>query len=113
MGAELMKVKELELDKVEAKKLGDAITEVTKHYAVVVDPKKLAIFNLCAVAGAIYGPRFYAAKIRKALTAPEERATPIDRVAKNTAPSRDAKPAPEPNRLYSPSDIFASEGAAL
>lgn len=52
-----LKVPELEIDKDEAKKLGDAINEVAKHYTVEFDPKHVAVFNLCMVVGGIYGPR--------------------------------------------------------
>ncbi len=60
MGSEILKVKELELDKDDAKKLSDAIVEVGKHYAVEFDPKKVAVLNLIAVSGAIYAPRVIA-----------------------------------------------------
>lgn len=60
MGASLLSVPELELDKQEAKKLSDAIKEVSKHYNVNLDPKKVALFQLGAVATGIYGPRVIA-----------------------------------------------------
>jgi hypothetical protein len=58
-------IPEMELDKEEAKKLADASKEVAKHYSVYIDPKKLAIANLAAVAGFLYGPRAIAWRARK------------------------------------------------
>ena len=57
MLAALLSIKELALDKSEAASLADAIKNVLKHYNVPVDPKKLAIANLCFVGANIYGTR--------------------------------------------------------
>ncbi len=81
MGAEILSVPELKLDKDEAKKLGDAIAEVAKHYSVSFDPKKVAIFNLFSTAGLIYGTRLYAVRERRKteVKPPLQKPTPIDR----------------------------------
>jgi len=57
MCANIVGVSELEIDPSEAKRLSDAIKNVSKHYAVTMDPRKLAIVELCCAAGGIYGPR--------------------------------------------------------
>jgi hypothetical protein len=57
-------VAELELDKDESDKLAGAVKEVGRFYGATFDPKKVAIFNLCLVAGGIYGVRFFAIKNR-------------------------------------------------
>lgn len=64
MGAAILKTPELELSKDDSKKLSQAIQEVGKHYAFMFDPKKVAIANLCAVAGYIYGTRLVAWRAR-------------------------------------------------
>jgi hypothetical protein len=65
MGASILSVPEIELDRDEAKKLGDAIKDVGKHYAMVFDAKYVAIANLGAVVGFTYGPRIIAYRARK------------------------------------------------
>lgn len=64
MGASLLNIAELELDKDEAKKLADGIKEVSKHYPVALNPKHVAIANLVVVAGGIYGSRIMAYNMR-------------------------------------------------
>lgn len=61
--ATLLHISELELEKDEAKKLSDAIKEVTKFYPVALDPKKVAIANLLITAGGIYGTRILAYRL--------------------------------------------------
>lgn len=73
---------ELMLEESEAKRLADAMAEVSKYYTMVFDPKKVAIANLLIVAGGIYGPRFMAWKINRDKTSkppkPGEPVIPID-----------------------------------
>lgn len=55
MGANLMDLPELKLEKSEASELAAALKEVQKHYpTVAVDPKKMALLNFTAVASGIY-----------------------------------------------------------
>jgi hypothetical protein len=56
MGAELLNLREIELDKPECKKLADAITEVQKFYPMKVSAKTMAFVNLGVVAAGIYIP---------------------------------------------------------
>lgn len=74
-------VAELELDKDESEKLAGAVKEVGKFYGATFDPKKVAIFNLCLVAGGIYGTRFFAIRNRiaasKVARPPTPKPTPI------------------------------------
>jgi hypothetical protein len=65
MGAAILSVPEVELDRDESKKLGDAIKDVGRHYAMVFDARYVAIANLGAVAGFIYGPRIIAYRARR------------------------------------------------
>lgn len=58
MMAKLLTCPELELDQEEAKKLSDAAQELGRHYAVSLDPKKVAIANFIGAVGVVYVPRF-------------------------------------------------------
>jgi hypothetical protein len=88
MLAGIVSVPELELDRGESEKLGDAIKTVGSYYGAVFDPKKVAIFNLCMVVGGIYGTRLFAIRNRiaaqKLSRAPNPKPTPIR--TNNTAP---------------------------
>ena len=78
MGAAILATPEIELDKEEAKKLSDAIKEVGKHYAMTFDPKHVAIANLMAVTGFVYGPRIVAFRARRrAEKGPQEVRKPV------------------------------------
>jgi hypothetical protein len=110
MGAEILSIPELELDKDEAGKLGDAVANVAKHYNTVFDPKKVAIFQLAVVAGGIYGTRLFAVKNRLSL----QRETP--KVNGPQPITRDAKPqqtTPAAPAMSSPSAMFGSMEATL
>lgn len=87
MGSQILKVEELELDEDEAKKLAKAIQEVGKHYNLPMDPKKIAIANLVAVAGAIYVPRIIAHHNNAKKTGPVD-VTPIKEAKKTATPSQ-------------------------
>lgn len=65
---------EMELDRDESQKLGDAVKNVAQYYGASFDPKKVAIFQLAMVAGGIYGVRFFA--IRNRLKTERERKPP-------------------------------------
>jgi len=65
MLAAITQTPELVLDKDEARKLSDAAAEVARQYAVAFDPKKVAVVNLFATAGFIYGPRIVAWRQRR------------------------------------------------
>lgn len=113
MGAAFLKCPELELDEAEAKKLASSIREVSKHYPVTLDPKRLALIELGTMAAMIYGTRGVA--IYKRLTAtpkpaapkPKQEPTPINKQpASQPAPS---KP-PGPGRPLNPSDLFFDNG---
>lgn len=92
MLAKMLEVKELELDESEAKRLSDAIKKVTQYYHVSIDPKKMAIYELCMTAGTIYGPR--------AVAFYKDRTSPIARGPRiNTQPapaSSGSQPVPQP-----------------
>jgi hypothetical protein len=62
--SEFTQIPELEIDKSEAKELGDAARDFAKFYGVSFDPKKVALFNLCLAAGKVYVPRVIAIKRR-------------------------------------------------
>jgi hypothetical protein len=65
MLAAITQTPELVLDKDEARKLSDAAAEVARQYAVAFDPRKVAVVNLFATAGFIYGPRIVAWRQRR------------------------------------------------
>lgn len=65
MLAKITDVEELELEHSEAKRLADAIAEMSKHYSVSMDPKKFALLNLAATAGGIYGSRAVAYALKR------------------------------------------------
>jgi hypothetical protein len=85
MGAKILSIPEMEIDAEESKKLSDAIKNVAKHYAVNIDPKKLAWAQLAAAAGGIYVPRFIAASKRQ-----PKQPGPV------LVPKSDAKPGAQP-----------------
>jgi hypothetical protein len=102
MLAGIVAVPELELDRGESEKLGDAIKNVGQYYGAVFDPKKVAVFHLAMVAGGIYGTRIFAIKNRlgrqkqekpKIVNASPMRGTPqpAGQVV-NGAPMADGKP---------------------
>lgn len=118
MGAKII-AEEFELEKAEAEKLSKAIQQVGKHYAMDFDPKKVAIANLCAVAGSIYVPRIIAATIKRKKGPAEVR--PISQPAPKQAPLAQA-PNPQKDKVQNepritvPSDLWAEpagEGVAL
>jgi hypothetical protein len=107
----MLGLKELELEKDESKKLADAIQDVGKYYNIGFDPKKVAIAQLCIVAGGIYGPMFVQIRRRmksQRVPQPTPIATPIDRQPKQ-APQQPARPMSE----MSPSDLFGNESAVI
>lgn len=108
MGAKLMEIPELELTKEEGGRLTRAVKEVAKHYNVAMDPKKLAIFQLVAVAGGIYGPRAVAIYRRSNRQRPQL----INIEPKQPAPKEpSAAPranGPVPIRLFTPSQMDMS-----
>lgn len=67
MAAKFTGIGELEIDNAEAKILSDAIANVASHYNTTVDPKIMAWVGLVGVAGAVYGPRFAAYRIRSSI----------------------------------------------
>lgn len=71
MGAAILATPEMELDREESQKLADAVKEVGKHYSMLFDPKHVAIANLFAVSGFIYGPRIVAYRARKKAEKPQ------------------------------------------
>ena len=108
MAAAFLGVEELELEKDEAARLGDAVKEVGKQYALAFDPKKVAVLNLCSVAGMIYGTRFMAWRLRQKRHPPAE-------VPRPSAPSGSAPPAPtaaplKDAKIKNPSDLWPQSG---
>lgn len=86
MGAAILNVKELQLDKEEAKNLGDAVARVNSLYdGLILSEKQLAWVNLAMVGGTIYGPRFVAYSQR------------MKNEKKNTQPKN---PATEPHLVH-------------
>lgn len=104
MGAEILKDDKWSLEREEAAKLSKAIQEVNKHYMVAIDPKKIAIVNLCAVAGAIYIPRIIATnaehKAKQAANPQPDKVTQMPPANKTATP-----PKPKSWQEMSPSEV--------
>lgn len=65
MGAQILKIPEIQLSEAEAKKLDAAIIDVMRFYTdVEISPVVQAWLNLAMVAGVLYGPRVMAYNIR-------------------------------------------------
>lgn len=64
MGAAFLGIEELEIDETEAKKMGDALTELGNVYGKTISPKTMAWTNLAAACGMVYGPRIVAYRER-------------------------------------------------
>lgn len=116
MGAMILATPELELDQAEADRLAKAAGEVAKHYAVAVDPKKLAWANLIGTLGFLYVPRIIAARARhKRLAAAGAQARPVPVSAQaqpvSAAPRPNGPPRPSVTQM-APSELFGFEGAA-
>lgn len=108
MGANLLALPELELEKDEAKQMASAIREVQKHYPeVALSPKKMALMNLATVAGGIYITRGIAiykrapkpAKVIQ-MPSPKQAAQPSTHV--------DMPPTPKPTEM-APSDLWVED----
>jgi len=119
MGAVILSTPELELDKEESAKLADAMAEIARLKAVAVSPMTLAVVNLCAACGFVYGPRIAAYRLRKkrleAAAPPKLAAMPEPRPAPRAAapapaPAKPANGSPAPPQ-YSPSDLYPEPAA--
>lgn len=110
MAAQFLKVSELELDTGEAKRLSESIQKVGRYYAVVFDPKKLAIFDLCAVATTIYGTRAiaYMKRREKELIAAPPNAKPTLVTPQQTPQQKKdpSQPSSIPSGITNPSQIW-------
>lgn len=101
MGAKILSIPEMEIDEEESKKLSKAIKNVAKHYAVNIDPKKLAWAELVAAAGGIYVPRFIAASKRQ----PKQPGPQLVKEApKSNAPG--PQPINSPMKARTPSEMW-------
>jgi hypothetical protein len=98
MGAAILSTPEIELDRDESKKLGDAIKDVGRHYAMILDPKWVAIANLGAVAGFVYGPRIIAYRARRKAEKEAQKPFVVPKSASsdNQVPKQEK---PEPNMV--------------
>jgi hypothetical protein len=94
MGAVFLKTPELELSKVEAAKLAEAVGRVASHYPVNIAPQSMDVVNLVMVASMIYGGRYAAYRARtkatsKAQSAPPQQAPVVDVIVPFRAPGMD------------------------
>jgi hypothetical protein len=119
MLAGITSVPELELDRGESEKLGSAIKDVGSYYGAVFDPKKVAIFNLCMVAGGIYGTRLFAIRnriaLQKAAKPPIPKATPINTRTQASEPIANGSGVAKPRENGIPFEVlgFGNGDAAL
>lgn len=92
MGSVLLKTPELELTEGEAKRLGDAAQAVMSFYTDAEIPEEVMLWsNLIMAAGAVYGPRVIAYKIRNARNVTPKLVTQVP--ASNVQPIRPMDPA--------------------
>jgi hypothetical protein len=99
---------ELELEKSESAELGSAVKEFAKFYGLSFDPKKVALFNLCLVAGKVYIPRAIAIKNRLSEPAPGPQL-----VKEQPKPQHPVNGAPQPAVSLmgmAPSDLWQEPG---
>lgn len=89
--ARILEIPELELTQEESERLADATRKVAKHYAISLDPKRMALVELLFTAGGIYGPRVIS--YAKRTGAPKTRIPPLPVQPAGTGA---AAPAPEP-----------------
>ena len=113
MGANILNAPNLELDQEESKKLADAVQKVAGFYSVAFDPKKVAIVELAAVCGMIYGPRIMAWRIDRKKKAPAPRVTEMPRPAQAPAQPVQAPARGGAGGLYTPSQVFGDASAGL
>lgn len=101
--AALLSVKELELDREEAKEFALAIQEVGKYHAIAFDPKKVAYANLALVACHIYGTRFTAYKLRKELLPDEPKPAKTEQPRPQLVKDQPARQSPA---MKAPSELW-------
>jgi len=94
MGATILSTPEIALDPSEAKAYADALRKVAEFYPMVVDPKKIAIANLCIVMGGIYGTR--AVAIYKKSQQPKKGPASVQPIRETQKPEPPKQPAPAP-----------------
>jgi hypothetical protein len=86
-------IPECELDHDDSKQLAEAYAEVARHYPNLELPAKyLAIGTLVGVTAGIYGPRFGAWKMRRAMERPRRGPTAPQSPTSPTAPSQHLMP---------------------
>lgn len=100
MGAALLDIEELALDKTEAEAYADAVKELARQYPTNINPKVVAWLNFGAVVGGIYGTRFQAYRMRLK----KERQNRVVEI-RQPKPKQDATPATA-TATMSPSDIW-------
>ena len=113
MGSVFLHCPELELDPIEAKLMASSIRDLSKHYQVTLDPKRLAMIEFSTVMASIYGLRGVA--IYKRLKSDSKKrptvVTPINREQSKqaTASGTAAPPKPAESKLATPADYFGPD----
>lgn len=69
----MLSTPELEIDKEEAEILGKGLLEVERQFPTQIDPRVLALVNMGAAVGMVYGPRIVAIRARLAQEAKERK----------------------------------------
>lgn len=111
MGSVFLHCPELELDPMEAKLMASSIRDLSKHYQVALDPKKLAMVEFGTVLASVYGLRgvmIYKRLKRETTVKPKLVPQPIREqpVREQPTASENATRTPATPRLPVPSDYF-------
>jgi hypothetical protein len=106
MGSVFLHCPELELDPTEAKILASSIKDLSKHYQVTLDPKRLAIIEFSTVIATIYGLRGVAIykRVKKESTSKPQLVTSISKPKAATGETVPPKQAASSG--LTPSDVF-------
>lgn len=111
MGSVFLHCPELELDPVEAKLMASSIRDLSKHYQVSLDPKKLAMVEFGTVLASVYGLRgamIYKRLKREATAKPKLVPQPIREQPARVAVTQD-ETLKQPLRMPVPSDYFGAQ----
>lgn len=113
IAATFLHIQELQMSEDEAKKLGDAVVEVGKHYNHTVNPKVMAWINLALVGGGLYSTRYMAYKIRIDAEKGPQQVPDKPKPQPVTVPGKQAKAAGGGPAITNPSQLWNEPGESF